>query len=133
MVCEPDLITRGEANNIKNTVINSGWYTMGRDYLNKWELGVSLDFRSSTFNAFDSKYLCKLETCDIFGRSSKAPGIFRCSVLHMHSTLKFKINISESGIPWYSWYDTSQWTQWTVPPFSFLHQVTTDVILVSNT
>ncbi len=35
MVFEPDLITRGEAKNIKNTVINSGWYTMGRDYLNK--------------------------------------------------------------------------------------------------
>ena len=35
MVCEPDLITRGEAKNIKNIVINSGWYTMGRDYLNK--------------------------------------------------------------------------------------------------
>ncbi len=35
MVCEPDLITRAEAKNIKNIVINSGWYKMGRDYLNK--------------------------------------------------------------------------------------------------
>ncbi len=35
MVCEPDLISRGEAKNINNIVMNSGWYIMGRDYLNK--------------------------------------------------------------------------------------------------
>ena len=33
MVCEPDLITTGEAMYMKYIVINSGWYTMGRDYL----------------------------------------------------------------------------------------------------
>ncbi len=35
MVSEPDLITRGEAKNIKSIVINSGWYTMEKDYLNE--------------------------------------------------------------------------------------------------
>ena len=49
MVYEPDLITRGAAKNIKDIVINSGWYTMGWDYLNKWEWGVIINFRSSTF------------------------------------------------------------------------------------
>ena len=33
MVCEADLITTGEAMHMKYTVTNSGWYTMGRDYL----------------------------------------------------------------------------------------------------
>ena len=33
MVCEPDLITTGEAMHMKYIAINSGWYTMGRDYL----------------------------------------------------------------------------------------------------
>ena len=33
MVCEPDLIAIGEAMYMKYNVINSGWYTMGRDYL----------------------------------------------------------------------------------------------------
>ena len=33
MVCEPDLITTGEAMYMKYIVINSGGYTIGRDYL----------------------------------------------------------------------------------------------------
>ena len=33
MVCEPDLITTREAMYMKCIVINSGWYTMGWDYL----------------------------------------------------------------------------------------------------
>ncbi len=35
MVYEPNFITSGEAKNTKDIVINSGWYTMGWDYLNK--------------------------------------------------------------------------------------------------
>ncbi len=50
MVCEPDLITTGEAMYMKYNVINSGWYTIGRDYLKfKWDWGVILYFRCSTF------------------------------------------------------------------------------------
>ncbi len=48
MVYKPDIITAGEAKNMKNIVINSGLYTMGRDYINKWEWGVIHDFWSST-------------------------------------------------------------------------------------
>ena len=33
MVCEPDLITTGEAMYMNYIVINSGWYTIGRDYI----------------------------------------------------------------------------------------------------
>ena len=33
MVCEPDPITTGEGMHMKYIVMNSGWYTIGRDYL----------------------------------------------------------------------------------------------------
>ncbi len=33
MVYQPDLITTKEAMHMKYIVINSGWYTMGRDYI----------------------------------------------------------------------------------------------------
>ena len=49
MVCGPDLIISGDAVYVKYFVIYSGWYTMGRDYLNKWDWGVILDFGYATF------------------------------------------------------------------------------------
>ncbi len=49
MVCEPDLITSGEAMYMKYFVIYSGWYTIRSDYLNKWDWGVILDFGYTTF------------------------------------------------------------------------------------
>ncbi len=48
MVCEPNRITSGEAMHMKYFVIYSGWYTMGRDYLNKRDWGVILDFGHAT-------------------------------------------------------------------------------------
>ena len=56
MVYKPDLITTGEAKNMKNIVTDSGLYTMGRDYLNKWEWGVIHDFRSSTLMGFGIRH-----------------------------------------------------------------------------
>ncbi len=41
MVCEPDLITAGEAMYMKYIVVNSGWYIMGKNYLLN-ETGESL-------------------------------------------------------------------------------------------
>ncbi len=50
MVCEPDLIATGEAiyKYMKYNVIDSGWYTMGRDYLLN-ETGESLSIFNLQF------------------------------------------------------------------------------------
>ncbi len=52
MVCEPDIITTGEAMHMKYTAINSGWYIIWRDYLLnivKCDCGVFLNFRYLSF------------------------------------------------------------------------------------
>ena len=55
MVREPDLITSGEAKNMKNIVINSGWYIIGRDYINKWEWGVISILDHQPYTGRDTK------------------------------------------------------------------------------
>ena len=53
MVCEPDLITNGEAMYTEYIEITSDWYRIGRDYQNQRDWGGILDFQSSTFRIMD--------------------------------------------------------------------------------
>ncbi len=72
MVCEPDLITTGEAMYMKFIVINLGWYTVENDYL--WN-GTGESFSILDLQPY-IKFLSSL-------------GPYFCKLLHFRSKLHY--------------------------------------------